>query len=132
MHGGAPGPGLAPSSSVLSSCSTNWKVVPTPAPSQLQSTGLEMLLELPGMKLDPENSREQELGNHGQEQREQAGLGSADPRRGERDRICIGFNWAKTLCKLRVRKKGLAIAGVRQEWGSARACSGLVSTAGRG
>lgn len=36
------------------------------------------------MKLDPEGSREQELGNQGQEQREQAGLGSAEPReRGE-------------------------------------------------
>lgn len=30
------------------------------APSQLQSTGLKMLLELPGMKLDAEGSREQE------------------------------------------------------------------------
>lgn len=30
------------------------------APSQLQSTGLKMLLELPGMKLDPEGVREQE------------------------------------------------------------------------
>lgn len=43
-----------------------------------------MLLELLGMKLDPEGSREQELGNQGQEQSEQAGLGSAEPReRGE-------------------------------------------------
>lgn len=94
-----------------------------------------MLLELPGTKLDPEGSREQELSNQGQEQREQAGLGSAEPwERGERDKICIGFNRAKTLCKLRVQKTGLAIAGVGQEWGNpvARACSGLASTAGRG
>lgn len=43
-----------------------------------------MLLELPGRKLDPEGSREQELSNQGQEQREQAGLGSAEPwERGE-------------------------------------------------
>lgn len=42
-----------------------------------------MLLELLGMKLDPEGSREQEL-DQGQEQSEQAGLGSAEPReRGE-------------------------------------------------
>lgn len=48
--------------------------------SQLQGTCLKMLLELPGMKPDPEGSREQELrSNHRQEHRERAGLGSAEP-----------------------------------------------------
>lgn len=84
MRGGALGPGLAPSDSVLSSCSRNWKGCscdPTPClfPAQLQGTGLEMLLELLEMKLDPESSREQELGRHGQEQRERDGLGSGEP-----------------------------------------------------
>lgn len=51
---------------------------------QLQGTGLEMLLELLEMKLDPESSREWELSSHGQEQRERAGLGSGEsPGRGE-------------------------------------------------
>lgn len=50
---------------------------------------------------------------------------------GERRGGCIGFNRAKTLCKLVVRKTGLAIAGVKQEWGNpvATACSRLASTA---
>lgn len=51
------------------------------APSQLQSTGLKMLLELPGMKLDPEGVREQESRTRAEKW---AGLGSAEPReRGE-------------------------------------------------
>lgn len=68
-------------------CSAQYELgVPTVSSvlSQLQGTGLKMLLELLGMKLDPEGSREQELrSNHGQEQREQAGLGSAEPRERE-------------------------------------------------
>lgn len=44
-----------------------------------------MLLELPERKLDPEGIREQELrSNHGQDQREWAGLGFAEPWRGIR------------------------------------------------
>lgn len=55
------------------------------APSQLQGIGLRMLSELPGVKPYPEGNREQELrSNHRQEQRERAGLGSAEPwERGE-------------------------------------------------
>lgn len=86
------------------------------------------------MKLDPEGIREQEpRSNHGQEQGEQ-GWDLQSPGRGERGTICIGFNRAKTWCKLGGRKTGLAIAGVGQEWGSpvARACSGLATTAGKG
>lgn len=57
---------------------------PSSTPRQLQGTGREMLLELLEMKLDPESSREQELGSHGQEQRGWAGMGSGEPRgRGE-------------------------------------------------
>lgn len=50
---------------------------------------------------------------------------------GERRGGCIGFNRAKTLCKLVVWKTGLAIAGVEQEQGNlvATACSRLASTA---
>lgn len=50
---------------------------------------------------------------------------------GEEKGGCIGFNRAKTLCKLAVRKTGLAIAGVEQEWGNpvATACSRSASTA---
>lgn len=51
MHGGAAGSGPAPSMGVPTVSS---------ALSQLQSRGVKMLLELPGMKLDPEGSREQE------------------------------------------------------------------------
>lgn len=55
------------------------------APSQLQGISLKMLSELPGVKPCPEGNREQELrSNHRQEQRERAGLGSAEPwERGE-------------------------------------------------
>lgn len=51
---------------------------------QLQSTHLEMLLELLEVKLDPKSSREQELSSHGQEQKAWAGMGSGEPQgRGE-------------------------------------------------
>lgn len=52
----------------------------------------------------------------------------------ERRGGCIGFNRAKTLCKLVVRKTGLAIAGVEQERGNpvAMACLRLAGTAPRG
>lgn len=90
-------------------------------PFQVQGTGPEMLLELLEMKLDPKSSREQELSSHGQEQ----GWDGIWRAPGERRGSCIGFNRAKTLCKLMVQKTGLAIAGVEQEQGNpvATACS---------
>lgn len=76
MCGGAPGASLAPSSSVLSVAGCSYRLTcPLPAPGHKS----QMLLELPGMNRDPGGSREQELrSNHGQEQREWAGLGSAE------------------------------------------------------
>lgn len=93
-----------------------------------------MLLELPerSWTLRAAGSRNSAIRDKSRENR--LGWDLQSPGRGERDKICIGFNRAKTLCKLGVQKTGLAIAGVGQEWGSpvARACSGLASTAGRG
>lgn len=79
--------------------------------SQLQGTGLKMLLELPGMKLDPEGSREQELrSNHSQEQREQLGWDLQSPGRGKRDKICIGFLTGQRPCaSLWYRKQALLL-----------------------
>lgn len=86
MHRGALGPGLAPSNSVLGSCSVSWKGCScslTPhlhlPPAQLQGTGLETLLELLEMKPDLESRRERELGSNGPEQKERAGMGPGEP-----------------------------------------------------
>lgn len=89
-------------------------------------------MELLGMKLDPEGPGSRNSAIRDKSRVNRLGWDLQSPGRGERDKICIGFNRAKTLCKLRVQKTGLAIAGVGQEWGSpvARACSGLASTAG--
>lgn len=64
----------------------------------LPAPGHKMLLELPGMKPDPEGSREQKLrSNQGQEQRE-LGWDLQSPERGKRDKICIGFLTGQRLC----------------------------------
>lgn len=73
-----------PSNSVLSSRSTSWRgcscALITRPPPWFRGAGLKMVLELLEMKLDPESSREQGLSSHGQERREGAGLGPAEPR----------------------------------------------------
>lgn len=66
------------------------------APSQLQSTGLKMLLELPGMKLDPE--RGQGAGITDKSRENGLGWDLQSPGTGERDKICIGFLTGQRPC----------------------------------
>lgn len=114
MREGAPGPGLAPSSSVLSMSWVFLRLIwPCPAPQVVRCFWScwrwSWTLRAAGSRNSAirDGSRENSLGWDLQ-----------SPGRGERDKICIGFNRAKTLCKLGVQKTGLAIAGVGQEWGS--------------
>lgn len=92
-------------------------------PPQLQSTGLEMLLEPLEMKLDPGSGRRKK-NLAAVDKSTENGLGSGESR-GEGGG-CIGFHRARTLCKLVGGKRGLAIAGDEQGRGLpvATVCSG--------